>query len=295
MSKILVTGGNGQLGQSIRSIADQFENLDILFTDVEDLDICNLDQLKEYTLSTKIDYLINCAAYTAVDKAEHEQVMAKKLNAEAVKNIGIAANENNFKVIHVSTDYVFDGNTFKPYTEESFAVPESYYGQTKLLGEKYLLETHPESMIFRTSWLYSEFGNNFVKTMIKLGQTKDELKVVADQIGSPTYAVDLASTILQVVTQVESGNRQFIPGVYHFSNEGVCSWYDFAINIHQLMGINCNVVPIESKEYPTAAPRPFYSVLNKNKIKTSYKLNIPYWRFSLEKCLNVIATKNLKQ
>ena len=292
MTKILVTGANGQLGQSIHSITNQYDNLEIIFTDVEELDICDLEQLIDYTKSPNIDYLINCAAYTAVDKAEHEQVMARKLNADAVKNIGIAAEQNNFKVIHISTDYVFDGKTFKPYTESSLAVPESFYGQTKLLGEKYLMESHPNSIIMRTAWLYSEFGNNFVKTMIKLGTEKDELRIVADQVGSPTYAVDLASAILTIITKVQSGTKTFIPGIYHYSNEGVCSWYDFTIRIHQAMGITCKITPIESKDYPTAAPRPFYSVLNKSKIKTSYKLNIPYWGASLEKCLTILKEKN---
>ncbi len=293
MTKILVTGANGQLGQSIRSVYSEYNNFEIVFTDVEELDICNLQQLIEFTKKTNIDYLINCAAYTAVDKAEHEQVMARKLNADAVKNIGIAANENNFKVIHVSTDYVFDGKTYKPYPENALAVPESFYGQTKLLGEKYLMETQPESIIIRTAWLYSEFGNNFVKTMIKLGVEKDELGIVADQVGSPTYAVDLANAILTIISKVQNDTKAFIPGIYHYSNEGVCSWYDFTIRIHQTMRISCKIVPIESKDYPTAAPRPFYSVLNKGKIKTNYKLNIPHWGASLEKCLTILKENPL--
>ena len=291
MAKILITGGNGQLGQCIRTVKNEFSDHEYFFTDVEELDICNPEELKAFTKDNNIDYLVNCAAYTAVDKAEHEQVIARKLNADAVKNIGSAAMENNFKVVHVSTDYVFDGKTFKPYTEDTFAVPESFYGQTKLLGEKYLLETQPESIIVRTAWLYSEFGNNFVKTMVRLGKERDELKVVADQVGSPTYAIDLARVLLSMIDQVEKGNKPFKPGIYHYSNEGVCSWYDFTINIHQMMGIDCKVFPIESKEYPTAAPRPFYSVLNKAKIKSDYKINIPYWRTSLEKCLKILASE----
>ena len=290
MSKILITGGKGQLGQCLQTVKSDFNEHEYIFTDVEELDICNLDELKTFTHKNNIDYLVNCAAYTAVDKAEHEQVMAKKLNADAVKNIGLAAVENNFKVIHVSTDYVFDGKTFKPYTEETLAVPESYYGQTKLLGEKYLLENQPESIVIRTSWLYSEFGNNFVKTMIRLGKERDELKVVVDQVGSPTYAIDLANTILNIISKVDKETKPFKPGIYHYCNEGVCSWYDFTINIHLMMGIECNVSPIESKEYPTAAPRPYYSVLNKSKIKSTYKISIPYWRTSLEKCLKVLAS-----
>jgi dTDP-4-dehydrorhamnose reductase len=285
MTKVLVTGGNGQLGQSLKSITNDFPNLELIFTDVDDLNICNLDQVKSFTLHNQVDYLINCAAYTAVDKAEQEQTLAKQLNAEAVKNIGIAASEQKFKVIHISTDYVFDGKSFKPYNEEDLAVPESYYGQTKLLGEKLLFDQHDNSMVVRTSWLYSEFGNNFVKTMVRLGKERDELRVVADQVGTPTYAVDLAHCVLSIINKVETESLTFKPGVYHYSNEGICSWYDFTINIHQMAGIDCSVFPIDSKEYPTAAPRPFYSVLNKAKIKDTYSIQIPYWRSSLEKCL----------
>ncbi len=288
MSKILITGGNGQLGQSIQSLIQQFPNNEYTFTDVEDLDICNENNVNDYFSKHYFDYVINCAAYTAVDKAESDQVVAKRLNAEAVKNLALASAKSNTKLIHISTDYVFDGKSYKPYTEDQFALPESVYGETKLLGEKLASENNPNTIILRTSWLYSEFGNNFVKTMIRLGNERDELKVVADQIGSPTYAVDLAETILTIVDKLES-NHTFIPGVYHYSNEGVCSWYDFTINIHQLVGVNCNVLPIESKEYPTAAPRPFYSVLNKSKIKTNYQITIPHWRSSLEKCLRKIV------
>ncbi len=292
MIKVLITGGKGQLGQSFQSISDNFTDINISFTDVEELNICDIDNIRDFISNKNFHFIINCAAYTAVDKAESDKIASLQLNAEAVKKIGIVANEFNIPVIHISTDYVFDGNSFKPYTENDYAVPSSYYGQTKLLGEKYLLEEQPNSMIIRTAWLYSEFGNNFVKTMIKLGKDRDILKVVADQVGSPTYAVDLAKGILEIILKIVNKTVNFTPGIYHFSNEGVCSWYDFTINIHQLMGIDCTVLPIESKEYPTAAPRPYYSVLNKTKIKTTYKIEIPYWRFSLEKCLRKLATEN---
>ena len=292
MTKILVTGGKGQLGQSFQSITSQYDNIETIFTDVEELDICNIENITEYLTNTDIKYIINCAAYTAVDKAETDQTASTRLNATAVKNIGKAAKEHGIKVIHISTDYVFDGNSHKPYNESDYAVPASFYGQTKLLGEKYLMEEQPDSIIIRTAWLYSEFGNNFVKTMIKLGNERDELRVVADQIGSPTYAVDLAESILDIISKIENNSVKFVAGIYHYSNEGVCSWYDFTINIHQMMGIECKVMPIESKEYPTAAPRPYYSVLNKTKIKTTYKLNVPYWRISLENCLRKLAVKN---
>ncbi|WP_066627565.1 dTDP-4-dehydrorhamnose reductase [Labilibacter marinus] len=291
MANILITGGNGQLGQCLASFQALYPEHDYTITDVDDLNICNGDEIIEFTKEGKFDYLINCAAYTAVDKAEHEQVAAKKINADAVKNIGVAAKLNNFKVIHISTDYVFDGRAFKPYSEDAVTIPESFYGQSKLLGEKFLLEEQPDSMVIRTAWLYSEFGNNFVKTMLKLGQEREELKIVADQIGSPTYAKDLAEVVLEVITKIEKDSFPFEPGIYHYSNEGVCSWYDFTINIHELAGIDCNISPIESKEYPTAAPRPHYSVLGKNKIKENYKINIPYWRTSLEKCLKVLVAK----
>ncbi len=288
MSKILITGGNGQLGQSIQSLLSQFPNNEYTFTDVEDLDICNEEDVNNYFTNHYFDYVINCAAYTAVDKAESDKVIAKKLNAEAVKNLAIASAKSNTKLIQVSTDYVFDGKAFKPYSEDQFALPESVYGETKLLGEKLALENNPNTIIIRTSWLYSEFGNNFVKTMIRLGQDRDELNVVADQVGTPTYAVDLAETILTIIEKLDN-NKAFVPGVFHYSNEGVCSWYDFTINIHQLVGVDCKVGPIESKDYPTAAPRPFYSVLNKSKIKNTYQIKVPYWKSSLEKCLRKLV------
>ncbi len=285
MIKILVTGGYGQLGRSIHSIAKHYENIEIDFTDVSDLNICNIDEIREYIKNKEFKYIVNCAAYTAVDKAEQDQTAARKLNAEAVKNIGIVSAENQITVIHISTDYVFDGKQYKPYNEDDLAIPESYYGETKLLGEKFLFENQSKSIVLRTSWLYSEFGNNFVKTMINLGENKEELGIVFDQIGSPTYAVDLGKAILTIIEKVEKDPDLFSPGIYHYSNEGVCSWYDFTTNIHQMMGINCKLSPIESKDFPTAAPRPFYSVLNKSKIKSIYNLTVPYWKDSLEECL----------
>jgi len=292
MQKILITGGNGQLGKCIQSVISNYTSIDATFTDVEELNICDYDELEAYLKLNPFDFIVNCAAYTAVDKAETEQTAAKKINAEAVRNIGIISSELNIKVIHISTDYVFDGKSYKPYQENELALPESVYGETKLLGEKYLLETNPNSIVIRTSWLYSEFANNFVKTMIRLGKEREELKVVSDQIGSPTYAIDLAHTILKIIEHSDKNKNKFTSGVFHYSNEGICSWYDFTINIHQMMGINCKVLPIESKDYPTAAPRPFYSVLNKNKIKKTYNLIIPYWRDSLEKCLRILSIDN---
>ncbi len=290
MTRILITGGKGQLGQSIQSIEKKHSDFEFIYTDVEDLDICNINSLREFCTNNDFQYLVNCAAYTAVDKAEEEQELAKKINTDALENIGIVAAEKNIKVLHVSTDYVFDGKNFKPYTEDQEAVPASVYGQTKLIGEQLLLKNQPESIVVRTAWLYSEFGNNFVKTMIRLGKEREALNVVADQIGSPTYAVDLADALLQIIAKVENKESELISGIYHYSNEGICSWYDFTINIHQIMGINCNVSPIESKDYPTAAPRPFYSVLNKTKIKTTFKITIPYWKTSLERCLKILAS-----
>ncbi len=292
MTRILITGSKGQLGQCFQSLKNSYREFDLTFTDIDELDICSIEKIREFLSQNSFNYIINCAAYTAVDKAESDKTLCMLLNADGVKNIAISAKEHNIPVIHISTDYVFDGNSFKPYTETDYAVPNSYYGQTKLLGEKFLSEEQPNYMIFRTSWLYSEFGNNFVKTMIRLGKEREILRVVADQVGTPTYAIDLAEGILNIISKIEKKTVKFTPGIYHFSNEGVCSWYDFTINIHQLMGIDCKIQPIGTKEYPTAAPRPYNSVLNKAKIKTTYKIEIPYWRFSLEKCLRKLATRN---
>ncbi|MCC8144617.1 MAG: dTDP-4-dehydrorhamnose reductase [Tannerellaceae bacterium] len=283
METILITGANGQLGNALRLVLACNSSFKVLFTDVEELDICNQSAVCSYFERNKIDYIINCAAYTAVDRAEEDVALAYVLNQDAVKNLAQAAKASDARLIHISTDYVFDGKSYKPYVETDAVCPVSVYGKTKVAGEIALSMLLPEYIIIRTSWLYSEFGNNFVKTMFRLGREKESLNVVFDQVGTPTYAVDLAETIRVIIIQAAAGN--FCPGIYHYSNEGVCSWYDFACKIMQLTDSSCRVFPIEGKEYPTPATRPHYSVFNKEKIKQAYNLEIPHWEESLRKCI----------
>jgi len=286
MVKILLIGADGQLGQEVLNQLNALVNLEVTPTTTASLDITDVHNLKNRILSGTFDFLINCTAYTAVDKAETEVNRAEAINAEAMQTIGEVAAQHNIKVIHISTDYVFDGKAYLPYTEEAPNHPDSIYGKTKLKGEQNLLNSNPQSIIIRTSWLYSKNGNNFVKTMLRLGKERDELKVVADQIGTPTYAGDLAQLICHIINADMSNQISFKPGIYHYSNEGVASWYDFAISIFQNTNIDCKIIPIASKEFPTAAPRPYYSVLNKSKIKNTYQIEIPHWQTSLKKCLS---------
>lgn len=286
MKTILVTGANGQLGHSIRLSAGASGDFRFLFTDVDTLDICNKEFLLSYVQANDVGYIINCAAYTAVDEAEDKELLALRINSEAVRNLGEASQSAGIRMIHISTDYVFDGTNSLPYVENDYTCPVSVYGRSKQMGEMFLRAVCPEAVIIRTSWLYSAFGNNFVKTMLRLGKERDELQVVFDQIGTPTYAGDLASAILSVVRSAEAGN--FKAGIYHYSNEGVCSWYDFARKIFQFANTACRVFPIETKDYPTRAVRPQYSVLNKKKIKTTYGLNIPHWEDSLHRMINQV-------
>lgn len=285
MIKILVTGALGQLGSSIKFVSEKREDFQFDYTDFNELDISNLALLENYVSRTSPDYIVNCAAYTAVDKAQSEQELCFQLNAEAVKNLRLAANRINSKIIHISTDYVFSGKNNKPYTEEDIPDPDSIYGQSKLKGENYL-QGEPNAIIIRTSWLYSQFGNNFLKTIVRYGKERNELKVVYDQTGTPTYAPDLAKAILSIINFSESQGQSFLPGIYHYSNEGITSWFDFAREIIENLNLNCRVTPIETKEYPTAAPRPAYSVLNKTKIRNTFGLEIPYWKESLSECLS---------
>ncbi len=282
MQKILVTGANGQLGSELKECVKSMVGFEFLFTDVAELDITNAAQVKDFCERHKPNFIINCAAYTAVDKAETEQELAMLLNATAVKNLAEAAAHVQAYLVHVSTDYVFDGKNFEPYKEADKVNPQSEYGRTKLRGEEFAL-AYSRSMVIRTSWLYSTFGNNFVKTMLRLGAEKPTLNVVFDQIGTPTNAADLASCITNIIEKVYSGKREFVSGVYHYSNEGVCSWYDFAREIMEQGKRPCQVFPIETKDYPTPAKRPHYSVLNKAKIKEIYGVEIPYWKDSLRK------------
>ncbi|MDD4921385.1 MAG: dTDP-4-dehydrorhamnose reductase [Bacteroidales bacterium] len=282
--RILITGANGQLGNEMRLLADKFPEFTFDFTDIGELDLCNEEAVLEYCTGTRPSYIINCAAYTAVDKAEDDIDLCTKINRDAVSNIAKAAKAVNAKILHVSTDYVFDGTNHSPYVESDPVCPASVYGKTKLEGEQVLMAICPESVILRTAWLYSIFGNNFVKTMIKLGKEREKLTVIFDQIGTPTYAADLASALMQIVKSAEKGS--FVPGIFHFSDEGVCSWYDFTVSIHKLAGITtCQVLPIETKDYPAKAARPAYSVLNKSKIKAVYGITIPHWETSLAACI----------
>ena len=289
MKNILVTGAYGQLGNEVRILSANYPDYNFMFTDVDSLDITDKNELIDFVTGNDIRYIINCAAYTAVDKAEDDAELCEKINATAVKNLGLAAAEAGAGIIHVSTDYVFDGTSCRPYSEDMHTQPCSVYGKTKLKGEKNLLKVCPNAIIIRTAWLYSPFGNNFVKTMIKLGSERESLNVIFDQVGTPTYALDLADAILKAMDQTIDTDHEK-GGVYHFSNEGVCSWYDFTIKIHEIAGIKtCKVNPIETKDYPTKAARPHYSVLNKSKIKQTFNITIPHWEASLKDCIKELS------
>ena len=278
MNNILVTGGNGQLGSELKEIASNYPDYNFLFTDVKDLDITNHTAVAAFIKSNNINVIINCAAYTAVDKAESEPKLSDAINHLAVANFAQIAKDNNIKLIHISTDYVFDGTNHKPYVETDTPNPKSVYGVTKLDGELAMQQINPaNSIIIRTSWVYSKFGNNFVKTMLRLAETRDEISVVADQIGSPTNAADLAEAILNILPQISNETVE----LFHYSNEGVCSWYDFAKAIFEINELDIKVNPVESKQYPTPTERPFYSVMNKGKIKERYQVDIPNWRETL--------------
>lgn len=287
MTSILVTGSNGQLGSEIRELSSQYK-YNFFFTDRSELDITNSQEVKNFIDSNNISTIINCAAYTDVDKAEEDQVNADKVNHLAVKYLAEIAKERNIKLIHVSTDYVFDGENFKPYTEDNRINPNGVYGKTKLDGEKAMQDINPlNSIIIRTSWVYSSFGANFVKTMLRLGKEKESLGVIFDQVGTPTYARDLAKAILDIIPNINNEKVR----IYNYSNEGVLSWYDFAKEIMRMAKIDCSINPIETSEYPTPAKRPHYSLLNKSKIKKKFNLMIPYWKDSLDKCLKVMGER----
>jgi len=283
MKNILITGSRGQLGNEMQQAASNFPEFNFIYTDVDELDICDKTALSVFVKTHAVNIIVNCAAYTAVDKAEDDVELCYKINTEAVRNIAEVACANNIQVVHVSTDYVFDGTNYMPYSEDEPVCPATVYGKSKLAGEEALMATCTEFVIIRTAWLYSSFGNNFVKTMIKLGRERESLNVIFDQVGTPTYAADLAEVILHILN-----SEIFVSGLYHFSNEGVCSWYDFTKTIHRIAGINCDVRPIETKDYPARTPRPHYSVLNKAKIKNTYSLVIPHWEESLEKCIRIL-------
>lgn len=282
MSNILVTGANGQLGSELRELAPRFKNYNFFFTGVKELDICKHKEVADFIEVNQINSIINCAAYTAVDKAEEDFELADKINHLAVANFAQIAKDHHIKLVHISTDYVFDGTNYKPYTETDTPNPQSVYGKTKLAGEQAIQLINPaNTVIIRTSWVYSKYGNNFVKTMLRLGKERDVLNVVSDQIGTPTNAADLANAIFTIIPKIKNEGVE----VYHYSNEGVCSWYDFAKAIFEIKGIAIKVDPIESSQYPTPAERPFYSVLNKSNIKKTFLLDLPFWRDSLKNVL----------
>ena len=284
MKRILITGANGQLGNEMRVLSEEYLEHAYFFTDVAELDICNEQAVMDFVKANGIHTIVNCAAYTAVDNAEDHVEFCTRLNADAVGYLAKSAEANGAEFIQISTDYVFDGTAHVPYQETDPTYPESVYGSTKLEGERNALAYCSRAMVIRTAWLYSTFGNNFVKTMIRLGKERDSLGVIFDQIGTPTYARDLARAIFEAIRQ------GVVPGVYHFSNEGVCSWYDFTKAIHRLAGITtCQVKPLHTSEYPAKAKRPHYSVLDKSKIKATYGMEVPYWMESLEECIEALS------
>lgn len=286
---ILITGANGQLGHCLRDVAEAYqENYRYFYTDVEDLDITDAEAIDNYIIDNQINVIINAAAYTAVDKAEDDEENAYRLNCTAVGNLAKVAKKHGLLLVHISTDYVFSGELATPYVETDTPAPKSVYGSTKLAGEQAIVESGCRAIIIRTSWLYSEYGNNFVKTMLRLGAERENLRVVCDQIGGPTYAGDLARVIFHLV---ENGVRHSGTEFYHFANEGVCSWFDFSRAIMDMAGLPCRVEAISTSEYPAKAHRPPFSVFNLRKIKTATKKDIPYWRDSLALVVNKLQEK----
>lgn len=287
MKNILVTGANGQLGSTLRAVVADCEDCNFVFTDIAELDITDVQAVGRAVEDNAVDLIINCAAYTAVDRAESDELLATRLNAEAPRLLAEAVAKRDGEIIHVSTDYVFSGEAHSPYTEDDDPCPQTVYGRTKLEGERAVAAANPKHIIVRTAWLYSPYGNNFVKTMLRLGRERDSLGVVYDQIGTPTYAADLAAAILKIAV---APNKTY--GVFHYSNEGVASWYDFTKSIHRLAGIcSCRVSPLLTADYPTPAHRPAYSVLHKGKIREAYGVDIPYWEDSLGECIRILEAQ----
>ncbi len=284
MKKVLVFGASGQLGQCLQHVVSERGFSDMIFPAEADANILDPEKLEKLFEQYKPAFCINCAAYTAVDKAEDDIDLARKINRDGAENIAVLCKKYGAAIIHVSTDFVFEGNTPRLLAETDTANPISVYGLTKLEGEQAITELFDSYYILRTSWLYSEFANNFVKTMRKLGSERSELSVIADQVGTPTYAIDLAGAILDIILSETTAY-----GIYHYSNEGVTSWYDFAKAIFDISGLTLNLKPIKTSEYPTRAIRPPFSVMDKSKIKTTFNLSIPYWRDSLVKCINVLS------
>ena len=282
--RILITGSKGQLGQSLQKLlpVGLFDNVDLM--DLPEFDITKENDVKNYLGETKPDVIINCAAYTDVNKAESDEDIARLVNAVGIKWLGKYSAIYGGKVIHISTDYVFDGSSNIPITPEIATNPQSVYGKTKLEGEQWLMSENANSIIIRTAWLYSPYGHNFFKTMLNIGQQKEQISVVYDQIGTPTYASDLASAIVHIISNMKNSPAFFNPGIYHFSNEGVCSWYDFAVMIFKIAGISCHVKPVLTSEFPTPAHRPAYSVLNNSAFCSKFGFEVPHWIDGLERC-----------
>lgn len=287
MTTILVTGASGQLGSEIRERSARYSGYEFIFTDTGELDITDAAATAEFISANKPSWVINCAAYTAVDRAEDEEELATVINAVGVENIVNALQGSDCRLIHISTDYVFDGTSPVPYCEDDIPSPASAYGRSKLEGEKAAIRW-PDTMIIRTSWLYSSYGNNFVKTILRKAGSSQSLNVVFDQAGSPTYAADLAAAILDIISGVIRNNHNFVQGIFNYSNEGVCSWYDLACEIVKEAGSPCEVIPVRSSAYPSKVKRPAYSVLDKTRIRESYNLSIPHWRTSLINCISKI-------
>ncbi|MFL9831945.1 dTDP-4-dehydrorhamnose reductase [Flavobacterium sp. ARAG 55.4] len=287
MKKILVTGGNGQLGSELRVLSKVYTQFEWVFTDYQELDLCDLENLEIALNTINPKIIINCAAHTAVDKAETETELSDVLNHRSVAVLAKWSHANNCRMIHVSTDYVFDGTASTALTETALPNPINVYGVTKLAGEQICLQNNPNAVIIRTSWVYSSFGNNFVKTMSRLMQERDSLNVVNDQIGSPTYAADLARAIMTILT-----HKNWQAGIYNFSNEGEISWYEFALAIQEIGGFDCAVSGIPSSAYPTPAKRPQYSLLDKTKIKTTFGVEVPDYKESLRLCMQLLQTKD---
>ncbi len=287
MTTILVTGASGQLGSEIRELSTRYSGYEFIFTDIGELDITDDGATAAFIAANAPSWIINCAAYTAVDKAEDEENLATIINAGGVCNLVSALEGTDCRLIHISTDYVFDGNSPVPYTEYDTPSPASAYGRSKLAGEKAAL-TWPGTMIIRTSWLYSSYGDNFVKAILRKAGSSQDISVVFDQTGSPTYAADLANFIMEIISGVIRNKHNFLPGIFNYSNEGVCSWYDLAIEIIREAGSHCSVIPVRSSAWPSKVKRPAYSVLDKTRIKESFNITIPHWRTSLNNCISKI-------
>ena len=287
--KILVTGANGQLGSEIRVLAAERTNDTFTFVDIDEMDLASDDAIEGFFATRSFDFVVNCAAYTAVDKAEEDAKLAYRINAESARTIAEICKKKLMRMIHISTDYVFDGNGNQPITEDATPNPLSVYGKSKLEGERHVLAALDNAYVIRTAWVYSTFGKNFVKTISRLAREKESLNVVSDQIGSPTYARDLATIILEIIDQV-SGGKADQPGIYHFSNEGVISWYDFAWFIVRHYKLACKINAIPSEAYPTPAVRPKFSVLNKSKLKKVFGIEVPHWYSALEDCLRLLGS-----